>query len=177
IVLRRCIRRALGAFVEILARDAVELGSRSNIDRGLGAALDGDRCKVLGDADPEPPKAAIVVAEARRNEARMQTIRGDTASSEAPRQRAREKDIGEFRAAVDAPSAIVLQGLEIFEIEYIAPMRFGRDVDDARGCRGKKAVAQQRRQPEIAHVIEREAALKPVFGFLAPAEQRARIVE
>ena len=56
-------------------------------------------------------------------------------------------------------------------------MRFGRDVDYARRRRGDQPRTQQRRKPEIAHVVEGETALESIRHNLPACKERARVVE
>ena len=56
-------------------------------------------------------------------------------------------------------------------------MGLRRDVDHARRCRGNQPIAQNRRQPKVAHVIECKSQFKSVERSAAIRKYRTGIVD
>src|SRR5580704_17107303 len=66
-----------GAFVEIFARDAFDLGRGRHVDGSQRAPLGRDREQAFGERQADAEESAVRVAEAGGDEARMEAISGN----------------------------------------------------------------------------------------------------
>src|SRR4029453_12133507 len=94
-ILRGARGAVLAAIGEVLAADAFDLGRRGEIDRRGGAVVGGAE-EGAQERDQRARPGAVVLAQAGRHRARVETVRGDAAAFQALRQLVSEQNVGEL---------------------------------------------------------------------------------
>ena len=143
---------------------------------GVGAFLRRDR-KQFGERHDQACRAAGRVAEARCDEARVEAVRADAGSGETAGEFPGEEDIGELRAGLRPPAAVVPNALQIVEVKLCGLMRIRGGQDDSRRRGGGELVAQCGCQQEVGHMVEREGGLQSLGRHAPGAEHGAGIVD
>lgn len=176
------VENSLGGFdgfhvVKISAGDFCHFWRSTEVDTGL-ATFARTPHKGSHPSHHDPGKESVVLAEVTAHEARVEAICGDSRPGLSACKFLGEEDIGKLRTSVDAEGAVVLLGLEVFEVETSPESVSARGCgNDASGPTLPQTLEQEMSQEKVAQVIHSESLLVAVDAGEALLVDQARIVE